>query len=588
MTNAFHFSPRPNRASEIEWRVWGDEAFAEAKRRDVPVLLAISAVWCHWCHVMDETSYSTPEIIEQLNASFVPVRVDNDERPDVNRRYNMGGWPTTVFLTPDGEILHGGTYIAPEQMYQTCVSVADVWREKRDDLEQRIADAVRRETSARAPEAGELSHDIVDLVRALVSGQYDPQYGGFGRDQKFPQPKVLRFLIDEHRRKEAPELATMIRTTLDGMSRHGMYDHVEGGFFRYATRRDWNTPHYEKMLEDNAELLAIYADAHRLFPDAGYDRVVRDVIRWMDAVLYQPETGLWSGSQDADEHYYTLDAAARRGHDAPFVDRRRYTSWNALAAIGYLRAGDVLPDRDIRMRGLRAATAIDRRMRDPSGALCRYDDGSGPRLPDLLEDAVAYLRLLIAAGDVDAAAAQARRMRAQLEDTERGGFFDAPARPEPGRLARRERPLEENALAADALLALAGLAEDDEWRDIGLRALRSFVGEYRQWGQFAAPFANAVARALREPVSIVVVGRAGDAAADALRRASDAAVDPDAVRRHLDPAVDARAVAERGFPTDRVAAYVCAGTRCSAPLTDEGSLRRELDAVRDRALAARA
>ena len=153
---------------------------------------------------------------------------------------------------------------------------------------------------------------------------------------------MLRFLIDEHRRAEAPELATMIRLTLDGMSKHGMYDHVEGGFFRYATQRDWNVPHYEKMLEDNAELLAIYADAHQLFPDAGYDAVVRDVIRWMDAVLYQPDVGLWSGSQDADEHYYTLDAAARRGHDAPFVDRRLYTSWNALAAIGYLRAGEAL------------------------------------------------------------------------------------------------------------------------------------------------------------------------------------------------------------------------------------------------------
>ena len=576
----FRFSPRPNRASEIEWHEWGDAAFAEAKRRDVPVLLAISAVWCHWCHVMDETSYSTPEIIEAINARLVPVRVDNDARPDVNRRYNMGGWPTTVFLTPDGEIVHGATYLPPEQMFQTVVAVADVWQEKKDDIQRRIAEAARKEDAARAPREGTLTREIVDLVRSLISGQYDAQYGGFGREPKFPQVRVVRFLLDEHRRSPAPELATMLRTTLDAMAAHGMYDTVEGGFFRYATQRDWNVPHYEKMLEDNAELLAIYADAHRVFPDAGYDRVVRDVIRWMDAVLYQPATGLWSGSQDADEHYYTLDAAGRKQHDAPFVDRTLYTSWNALAAYGYLRSGEVLEDDALRERAGDAARAIDRRMRDASGALCRSDDGSGPTRPDLLEDAASYLRLLVALGEVDRATAVATRMRETLEDTTRGGFFDTPAGDAPGRLARRERPIEDNALAAEALLGLAALAEDEGWREVALRTLRSFVGEYRQWGQFAAGYADAIARALREPTSIVVVGHDGDAAA--LWRAARAASDPDAIRLRLDPARDAARIAQRGFPSDRVAAYVCVGTTCSAPLTDEGSLRRELERTRER------
>ena len=543
----------------------------------MPVLLSISAVWCHWCHVMDETSYSAPEIIEAINARYVPVRVDNDARPDVNRRYNMGGWPTTAFLTPGGDIVHGATYVPPEQMYQTVVAVADVWQEKKEDIQQRIAEATLKEDASRAPREGELRHEIVDLVRSLVSGQYDPQYGGFGREPKFPQVKVLRFLLDEHRRSGAPDLATMIRTTLDGMSRGGMYDHVAGGFFRYATMRDWSVPHYEKMLEDNAELLALYVDAHLVFPDAGYDRVARDVIRWMDAVLYQPDVGLWAGSQDADEHYYTLDANARAQHDTPFVDRTRYTSWNALAALAYLRAGEVLDDPALRERALRASDAIDKTMRDATGALCRSDDGSGPRQPDLLEDAATYLRLLVASGNVDRAIAQATRLRAHLEDATNGGFFDTPAQDAPGRLARRERPIEDNALAADGLLGLAGLTEDESWRDAAVRALRSFVGEYRQWGQFAAGYADVVARALRPRASIVVVGAGG--AADALWHAAAVAPDPDAVRRRLHPIRDADAIVERGFPADRVAAYVCVGTTCSAPLTDEGSLRRELASV---------
>ena len=273
VASRFRFSPRPNRASEIRWREWGEEAFADARARDLPILLAISAVWCHWCHVMDETSYSTPDIIREINDRYVAIRVDNDERPDVNRRYNMGGWPTSAFLTPDGEIMHGGTYIPPDVMYGTLLTITELWREKREDIKQRIAEAMRREAETRAAAPGRLRGDIVDSVRALVSGQYDPQHGGFGREPKFPQPHLLRFVLDEYLRTDAPELATMLRTTLRAMSSGGMYDRAEGGFFRYATQRDWSSPHYEKMLEENAELLALYADAHRAFPDEGYDRV---------------------------------------------------------------------------------------------------------------------------------------------------------------------------------------------------------------------------------------------------------------------------------------------------------------------------
>ena len=574
--SAFHFSPRPNRAHEIQWREWGDAAFAEARERDVPVLLAISAVWCHWCHVMDETSYSSEDIITMVNERYVPIRVDNDERPDVNRRYNMGGWPSTVFLTPDGEIVHGGTYLMPEEMYKAVLVVADIWRDKRDDIQERVAALRLKDEAARAPRPGELHPDIVDIVRSLVSGQYDPQYGGFGREQKFPQPNLLRFLLDEYRRHGAAELETMLRTTLDAMSSGGMYDHVEGGFFRYATERNWNTPHYEKMLEDNAELLSIYAAAHRVFPDRGYDAVARDVIRWMDAVLYQPETGLWSGSQDADEHYYTLDAMQRAHHDAPFVDRRLYTSWNVLAASAYLRAGEVLDDRAITMRGHDAVAAIERRMRDASGATYRFDAGDGPRLPDLLGETATLLSLLVDLGEVDRAAALARRMRERLDDGERGGFYDTPTATGLGRLSRRERPIEDNATAADALLRLAVLSGDATWREVALRALGSFVGEYRQWGQFAASYANTVARALREPVSVVVVGRMGDPAALALWRAARAASDPDLVTQHIDPEAHPERLASRGFP-DRVAAYVCVGASCTAALTDVPSLVRELE-----------
>jgi uncharacterized protein YyaL (SSP411 family) len=585
---SLRFSPRPNRAAEIGWRPWGDKAFQEAQVADKPVLLAISAVWCHWCHVMDETSYSDPEVIRLINERYVPIRVDNDERPDVNRRYNMGGWPTTAFLTPDGEIVHGGTYVAPDAMRSYLAQVADLWSTQRSELAQRVAELREKEKEARAPKSGDLSYQIVDLVGSLVRGQYDPQFGGFGREPKFPQPKLLRFLLDEHRRFGYPEISTMLHRTLTLMAGSGMYDHIEGGFFRYATTRQWEIPHYEKMLEDNADLLAIYAEAHRTFPTAGYDRVVRDVIRWMDTVLWQPEKSLWAGSQDADEQYYTLDSTEERSqHDPPFVDRTAYTGWNALAASAYWAAWKATGDDALEKRAHEAMGAIARRLWDTQAkSLQHFDATDGAKVVDLLADVAADLTASLDAyetgvhpGALDGAKRMAMTLRDRLEDREAGGFFDAPEShgSEPGRLGRRERPIEENALAADGLLRLAALSGEEEWRELALNALRGFVGEYRQWGQFAASYANVVARTLAEPLVVTVVGSADDAVAAALWRRARATTDPASSLHRLEPDRDGEALARLGFPAERVAAYVCIGTVCSAPIADEDALARALD-----------
>ena len=592
---SFRFSPRPNRAAEVGWRPWGEKAFQEARDANKPVLLAISAVWCHWCHVMDETSYSDPEVIRLINERYVPIRVDNDERPDVNRRYNMGGWPSTVFLTPDGEIVHGGTYVPPDAMRSYLPQVADLWATQRSELAQRVAELREKENETRSPKSGDLSFQIVDQVGSLVRGQYDPQFGGFGREPKFPQPRLLRFLLDEHRRFGYPEIATMLHRTLGAMAGGGMYDHVEGGFFRYSTTRQWEIPHYEKMLEDNAELLAIYAEAHRSFPAAGYDRVARDVIRWMDATLWQKDKQLWAGSQDADEHYYTIDSADERAkHNAPFVDPTAYAGWNALAASAYWAAWSALGDDAIDTRAHDAMGAMARQLWDTqTKTLPHFDAAGGAKVVDLLGDVAANLAANLDAyetgihpGALGGALRMAMTLRDRLEDRAGGGFFDAPeAVGEPGRLARRERPIEENALAADGLLRLAALTGEDEWRELALRALRSFVGEYRQWGQFAASYANAVARALAEPLVVTVVGPADDPVAAALWRRASASTDPARSLHRLVPERlddrgqprDAAAIARLQFPTDRVAAYVCIGTVCSAPIADAASLARALD-----------
>lgn len=583
-----HFSPRPNRAAEIAWRTWGPEAFDEAKAQDRPILLAISAVWCHWCHVMDETSYSDDQVIRGINERFIPIRVDNDERPDVNRRYNMGGWPTTAFLTPDGEIIHGGTYIPPEQMRSYVTQVADVWRDKRTDLADRVREIQEHEHERVAQQPGDLSWEIVETVGTLVRGQYDPEFGGFGRQPKFPQPRLVRFVLDEHRRRGSPELAAMLHKTLVAMASGGMYDQIEGGFFRYSTTREWSVPHFEKMLEDNSELLWIYAEAHRSFPDAGYDRIARDVIRWMDTVLWLPEAGMFAGSQDADEHYFTLDAQERAKYEHPFVDRRIYTGWNALAASAYFACAVALEDSALRERARTVIRAISERMTVDLHVM-HFDSGSGPQLPDLLVDLAACLGAALDSYEtghhppaLSGAVYLATWLCDRLEDPDQGGFWDAPERAELGRVTRREKPIEDGAAAADGLLRLAALTGEDRWRGSAVRSLRGFVGEYRQWGQFAAAYASAVARSLAEPLTITVVGPAGDPTAERLWATATGCDDPARSLHRLLPERDGERLASLGYAPARTAAYVCIGTVCSAPLEDENALVGELAQARGR------
>jgi uncharacterized protein YyaL (SSP411 family) len=375
------------------------------------------------------------------------------------------------------------------------------------------------------------------------------------------------------------------------MAASGMHDRIEGGFFRYATTREWEIPHYEKMLEDNAELLAVYAEAHRTFPQAGYDRVVRDVVRWMDTVLWRVDVKAFAGSQDADEVYYELDGAGREKHGSPFVDKTLYTGWNALAASAYFAAAAALGDEAIEERAHEVMRTLSTRMLAREGEhrrLMHFDRGGGPRVADLLGDWAAYLQAHLdeyetgkhpdaLAGAVGAATI----MRDKLEDAD-GGFFDAPERAEPGRVALREKPIEDNAMAADALLRLGALTGDEQWRETAVRTLSSFVGSYRGWGQFASSYANAMARAITEPLAITVVGPRDDPIASALWSAARAVDDPARSVQRIVADEDAARLEQRGFPRDRTAAYVCIGTSCSAPLTDEAALRRELAQARER------
>lgn len=603
----------------IHWREWSAAAFGEARETDRPVLLAIGAVWCHWCHVMDQTTYGDPEVARLVHEHLIPIRVDNDRRPDINRRYNMGGWPTTAFLTPEGEILTGATYLPPEHMRQVIERVVHAWRHDRARLQEALAERRQRRTARLAGagdpvvptddegvERGEGARRWEGVLRAVLDdarGRYDAVFGGFGRQPKFPMPGLLALLLDllawpVPLAVDRRAVAGMLEKTLLAMAEGGMYDREAGGFFRYSTTRDWSVPHFEKMLEDHAGLLPVYARAAQVLPAADVgarlQRAVDSAWRYLTDTLWDGARGGFAGSQDADEAYYALTLAERAGREAPFVDRTFYVDWNArmaLACFELAASGQFAPDP--RRAALRILERIAGEMREPSG-LYRHDQPSRsdaePSQAGLLGDQAWVLRAMVRAWQEDPTgpwrqhALDAARTLLEAFGDREGKLMDRARSMEAevsGLLAEPMHPLDENAVAALGLIELAAVLDAAEpgaespFRAIAEAILAGLAKEARAHGVFAADIAGALMRLENEPVRVVIVAREGDAAA--LRRA---AFEPPAAWRvvvTLDPDRDRQAIAAGGYPpSDAPAAYVCIGQTCSAPATTPESLRAGL------------
>ena len=327
--------------SNIAWREWGDEAFAEAQAEDKPVLLDIGAVWCHWCHVMDDGipgdpvhtgTYSTPAVQQRISENFIPIKVDNDRRPDINARYNMGGWPTTAFLTPDGDTLYGETYVTPSRMIGLLDHIADVYQNGKEQIRNQAAEMRQQKAESERLSPSLLDPDTTEIVLTAIRRNFDPQFGGFGSQPKFPHPDALRLTLERCAATGDPALREIAAKTLRGMADGGMYDRYAGGFFRYSTTRDWSVPHFEKMLEDNAKLTSVYCLAAQVLNDPYYLDVVKSAQDWLLSDMRDAETGAFAGSQDADkeEAYYGEPLSVRATLPTPYIDRTIYTGWNAL------------------------------------------------------------------------------------------------------------------------------------------------------------------------------------------------------------------------------------------------------------------
>ncbi len=299
----------------IDWHPWGTEPFELAQRTGRPILLDIGASWCHWCHVMDEGTYEDPEVARLIAQHFVAVKVDRDEHPEVDQRFQRqvstltgeGGWPLTAFATAEGEVFFGGTYFPPTDGHgrpgfrRLLKEVARIWTEESERVQQSTAQvraalgrlAHRHEVAA--PPTGAFVERVVSDLRA----SFDPGYGGWGSAPKFPHPAAIGLLLAHEFRSGEGESGTQARETLGAMADGGMYDQLGGGFHRYSVDERWRIPHFEKMGVDNAELLRAYADGVRRFGEARFAAVARGIVRWSDELLGDPAGG-WGASQDAD------------------------------------------------------------------------------------------------------------------------------------------------------------------------------------------------------------------------------------------------------------------------------------------------
>jgi uncharacterized protein YyaL (SSP411 family) len=352
---------RSARHQPVWWHPWGPAAFARAQAEDKPILLDIGAVWCHWCHVMDRESYEDPEIAALINRLYVAVKVDRDERPDVDARYQaavsaisgQGGWPLTAFLTPDGRPYFGGTYIPRDDRYgrpgigRVLTALAQVWRERRDEALETAASAMaaiehNESFSGRGPGQA-LSLALVDKIVSSILTRFDPRNGGFGTQPKFAHPAALDLLLEVAMNRGNQQAAEVFRTTLEKMARGGVYDQLAGGFHRYSVDENWRVPHFEKMLYDNTELLRNYLHGFQSFHSEDFLRIAREIVGWLDSTMSDRERGGFYASQDADisldddGDYFTWTLAEARAA----LDEAGFAPFERDLALRYWHIGEL-------------------------------------------------------------------------------------------------------------------------------------------------------------------------------------------------------------------------------------------------------
>jgi uncharacterized protein YyaL (SSP411 family) len=607
----------------VEWYPWGEEALTRARDEDKPILLSVGYAACHWCHVMERESFEDAATAQVMNEHFVSVKVDREERPDLDSIYmdavvalnGSGGWPMTVFLTPDGEPFFGGTYFPPEPRHgmpafrQVLEAVAEAWRDKRQDVghsARNLADHVRSATRLRPSTEPLTDALLAEAQRSLAHG-FDAEWGGWGRAPKFPPAATLEFLLRRGDRE-------LTRRTLDGMARGGMYDLVGGGFHRYSVDERWLVPHFEKMLYDNALLAPAYLHGWLVLGEERYRRVVEETLDYVLRELSLAGGGLAS-AQDADtngvegltftwapgegapeellqpfEHgRFVLrgelddDTRARlfelrERRPKPLRDDKAIASWNGLALAALAECGRFLGRADWVDAGQRLAEFLLGQLSAGDGRLHRtWRNGTAKGvgyLEDYADVANGLLELHVATGELRWLEESHRLARLAVElfvDGETGGFFQTPRDGE--RLVARKKELDDhptpsgNSMLAFVLLRLARIYGDDELERRAVGVLRLVRDALTRVPSSFGWSLVALQLHLSPPRELAIIGPPDAEVA----RAALSRWDPAAVVA-FGPADSVPLLEGKGLVGGRPAVYVCERFACLAPVTDPGDL----------------
>jgi uncharacterized protein YyaL (SSP411 family) len=454
------------------------------------VLLSLAPTWCGNSAGMDAATYGDPAVAAIVTAHFVAIRVDADRRPDIADRYGLGGWPTTAFLTPDGDVLGGGTYVEKRRLL---------------DILPRVAAAFAAGSHLRAhhgpvePAPPGPVASLEELAEAAMS-TFDAEHGGFGGAPKFPHVAPVRLALHLFKEEGSEHHRDMAITTLDAMGWGRLYDEEDGGFFRYARRADWGDPDAEKLLDVNASLLDLYLDAAECLGLERYLERASDILRYVQTWLADQVDGGWSGSQCADGLYYAVDDGRRRtGRTPPPVDRTLYTDWNATMAAAALKAGRVLNDPPLSEFAIRSLERVAVLCYRPGGGIAHYYDGE-PQVRGLLDDQIA-----MAGAQLDAFEATGNVVYEMLAeelalyavnvmwDAQAGGFFDRAGEPgDVGLLGEARTPFAGNCAAARLLKRLAGTARKGRFDELAQQTLAAIAPRAAAAGALAADYVLAV------------------------------------------------------------------------------------------------
>jgi len=492
----------------VRWFEWSDEAFQKAEAEDKPIVMDLCAPWSHGCRVMDRETYGDAEVVALLNRDYVPVRVDCDRRPDLNDRFNLGGWPTTAFLTPKGELLGGATYVARDQMRQLLVQLKHGYAANKVRIAEEITRRDEKIREALQPQQTGVARLTMEVFRKTLRGivaTHDALQGGFGKAPKFPLVPSLRVVLQAYEETQGPDFGQVLNKTLGAMADRGLYDHEQGGFFHYVTNDSWTMARFEKLGDDNAALIRLYLDASVVLQQDKLRAKALHALEWAKKTLLDPARGVFYGSQSADDDYYSANPKDRAKREIPAVDRTVYVTVSAAMAGTFLRASQVTGDASTAATALQGLDWLLREcVRD--GAVAHYHDGQA-RLFVLARDPIALSSALLDAWDhtgekkyLDAAETMAEDvLRRFWSDSEKGLVDRATDAVDRGDLARPRKNMPENAAAAENFARLWRITGEDRHKRCAEKILLSYPDFEDSYGHPTSDYALAADWLVRPP-----------------------------------------------------------------------------------------